>query len=259
VYGASCQGFCREGSVIIHDVAQGSPEWLQCRLGIPTSSCFDQIVTPTGKLSKSSRKYALKLVAEIITGRSTDGIGSLEWVARGKELEPYAAEAYEMTTGTDTQAVGFITTDDGQIGCSPDRLTLDGVGGVELKCPAPHTHIGYVVDGFGSDYIPQVQGQLYVAELEWVDRFSFHPEAPAYRERTYRDEAFIKTLAQALDEFNQTRLEMLETVKARGLPQRPVSQAATLQNIRLPGLRETESNGRLLASLNASLKQESTF
>ena len=32
-------------------VLQGSDEWRRLRLGIPTSSCFDKIVTPTGRMS----------------------------------------------------------------------------------------------------------------------------------------------------------------------------------------------------------------
>jgi hypothetical protein len=37
--------------MITHDVTQGSPEWLEARLGIPTASEFDKIITPTGKPS----------------------------------------------------------------------------------------------------------------------------------------------------------------------------------------------------------------
>jgi len=39
--------------VIIHEVEQNTPEWLTLRLGIPTASMFDKIVTPAGKFSKS--------------------------------------------------------------------------------------------------------------------------------------------------------------------------------------------------------------
>ena len=35
--------------MIHHPVKQGSEEWLMARLGIPTSSCFDRILSPTGK------------------------------------------------------------------------------------------------------------------------------------------------------------------------------------------------------------------
>lgn len=200
----------------IINVTQGSGEWLQARLGIPTSSCFEKIVTPTGKLSTQSRKYCYYLVTEMLLQRQLDSIDQLEWVARGKEMEPQAVKMYEFQQECETQEVGFITTDDGMIGCSPDRLIVGRNAGLEVKSPSPAIHVGYMVDGRGKEYTPQVQGQLYVAEFEYVDFWAFHPELPPVLERTYRDESYIRTLAQALDQFNDMRLEMLEKVRAKG-------------------------------------------
>jgi len=50
------------------DCAQGSEAWLQCRLGVPTASCFGKILTATGKPSSSARAYRRTLVAERVTG-----------------------------------------------------------------------------------------------------------------------------------------------------------------------------------------------
>jgi hypothetical protein len=47
--------------MIIHDLEQGSEEWLQKRAGIPTASNFSNLVTSTGSLSKSIDKYAISL------------------------------------------------------------------------------------------------------------------------------------------------------------------------------------------------------
>ena len=38
--------------MIVLDHDQGSIEWIEARLGIPTASEFSRIITPTGKLSK---------------------------------------------------------------------------------------------------------------------------------------------------------------------------------------------------------------
>jgi hypothetical protein len=198
-----------------HDVQQGSPEWLKLRLGIPTASEFEKIVTPTGKLSAQARKYAHRLIAEGLLQTSLDSIDGLEWIARGKELEPDAVKLYEFENDVTTEAVGFITSDDGLIGCSPDRLVGDA-GLLEVKCPAPQTHVGYFLDGFGNDYVPQVQGQLYVAEREWCAKFSYHPEFPPVSVTTYRDEPFIKLLASSLSAFNDMKAEMLERIRAQG-------------------------------------------
>jgi len=201
----------------IHDVSQGSIEWLRLRLGIPTASEFHKIVTPGGKLSSQARKYAFYLIAEKLLNRPLDSIDHLDWIARGKELEPQAVKMYEFENECETNPVGFITTDDGRMGCSPDRLIAGANAGLEIKCPAPHTHIAYMIDGFGDDYKPQVQGQILIGQFEFVDRYSFHPEMPSVKIRTYRDALYIRTLSDALESFCDMKDEMLEIVKARGM------------------------------------------
>ena len=203
--------------MIVHVVEQGSEAWLALRIGIPTASEFDRIITPkTGKLSAQARPYAIKLVAEAILGESLSEIGDLKWVQRGKELEPEASQLYEFELGVTTSPVGFITSDDGRIGASPDRL-VDGIpAAVELKCPAPHTQLAYVLDGFGTDYKTQVQGQMLVGDFEWVDRYAYHPALPPMRVRTYRDEAYIKLLRDALDGFLEMRDRLMEQALAAG-------------------------------------------
>ena len=68
------------------------------------------------------------------------------------------------------QLSGAVPSDDGRIGCSPDRTVMEKGGRyslVEIKCPAPWTHIGYLLDGPGADYRQQVQGQLLVTGAEF--------------------------------------------------------------------------------------------
>jgi hypothetical protein len=202
--------------MIHHRVEQGSEPWLLLRLGIPTASNFHKIVTPTGKFSTTSRKYAYHLVAEKLLNQSLEDIGNLYYVARGKELEPQAVKMYEFERDVETEPCGFLTTNDMRMGCTPDRLIAGSAAGLELKCPAPQTHVCYMLEGFGDDYTPQAQGQLLIGELDWVDRYSYHPELPPVLVRTYRDEAYIKTLADALDRFCDTKDEMLGRVRALG-------------------------------------------
>jgi hypothetical protein len=95
-------------------------------------------------------------------------------------------------------------------------LIVGKAAGLELKCPAPQTHIGYLIDGFGLDYKVQVQGQMYVGELDYIDRYSYHPELPLYGERTDRDEKYIAQLADVLAEFNHILKLNFERIKASG-------------------------------------------
>jgi hypothetical protein len=202
----------------IIDCEQGTPAWLNARLGIPTASEFHRVITAAkGELSKQARRYAHQLVAETLLGQPLDAdIGNLEWVLRGKQLEPQAVQQYHFTTDTETRPVGFITTDDGRLGCSPDRLILGQRGGLEIKCTAPTTHMGFLIDGPGDDYRQQVQGQLAVAELEWVDFYGYHPVLPPVLIRTYRDEPYIGKMRTALAEFLDLRDAMLAKARASG-------------------------------------------
>lgn len=201
---------------IIHDVEQGSDAWKTIRLGVVTASRFSEILTPTGKLSTSADKYMLELLAEWLSGEPGEDYQS-EWMKRGIALEPEARAYYAFATDAEIIQVGFITRDDGLIGCSPDALIGDK-GLVEFKCPAPWTHVRYLLgEKLATQYIPQVQGQLWISERDWCDWTSYHPNMPPCIVRTGRDELYIKALTSALDEFvgkMLARREQLQRFKA---------------------------------------------
>jgi hypothetical protein len=202
---------------IIHDVEQGTAAWYALRLGIPTSSDFHKIITPgKGEFSTQSDKYAFRLIAEAVLHQPLDSISHLEQIARGKQLEPDAANQYAFVKEVEIRKVGFITSDDGRIGCSPDRLVVGGMGALEIKCPAPDTHIGYRLIGPGLDYKPQVQGQMFVAELEWVDFYSYHPLMPPVLIRTQRDAAYLAKMARALRQFDDMLRNYTDLVRREG-------------------------------------------
>lgn len=208
----------------IIECQQGDEAWITARLGIPTASEFHRIVTPTGRrnkdtsslLSAQARPYAYRLIAEALLKQQTQSLDDIEAVEHGKMSEGDAVKVYEFLHEVETKKVGFITTNDGSAGCSPDRL-LPGNRGLECKCPfAPHVHIGYLLDGPGDKYKTQVQGQNYVAEFEYVDFFSHHLSFKPCEIRTYRDEPFIKLLAEGLDEFNHMKADMMERIRKEG-------------------------------------------
>ena len=104
----------------VHDVEQGTSAWLELRAGIPTSSEFDKILTPTGKKSKSAGPYMHKLIAERLMGHPVVEYVSLD-MDRGARLEEQAVSFYEFKYDVDTEPMGFVTNDAQTIGCSPDR------------------------------------------------------------------------------------------------------------------------------------------
>lgn len=165
------------------------------------------------------------LIAERLMGRPMDTFIS-EWMERGHILEEEAGKYYAFQNDCDPQPVGFITTDDGKIGCSPDRLVGDE-GLLEIKAPAAHTHVGYLF-GKGADkkYMPQIQGQLFVCgpSRKWVDIMSYHPELPEITIRTERDESYIEMLSEAVTAFAAELHEKYAEIIER-IGDRPVGEA----------------------------------
>jgi len=202
--------------MIIHQVVQGSSEWLRLRMGKPTASEFDKILTPTGKPSSQKDGYIDKLSAELMLGQPLDG-PSMPWMDRGKELEGEARSFYALVSGNEVEQVGFCTTDDGRIGASPDGL-ISADGGLELKCPSAPVHAGYLFHehGIGSAYHIQIQGCLFVCEREWWDSVSYFPGLPQALIRHTRDEECIGKLREQLDVFLEALAKRVEEITKRG-------------------------------------------
>lgn len=190
----------------IHNVTQGTSEWLALRAGIPTASEFKRILTAGGKKnepkpSDSAEKYRMELLAERIMGHPITEHVSF-WMKRGSQMEADALLFYQMQRDIDTIPAGFVTNDAGDRGASPDRFVgNDGV--LEIKCPSEGEHVSYLLQtgSHYSTYKVQVQGQLLICEREWADVLSYHPELPMSLARIYRDEPFIKLLSKELDNF----------------------------------------------------------
>jgi hypothetical protein len=176
---------------------QGSPEWLQARLGVPSASSYSKLITTTGNPSAQAEAYINQLVAERITGEPSF-FQVTDPMQRGMDLEPEARVRYEMETGNLVEQVGFLMHDTLEAGASPDGLVGEE-GGLEIKCPMPSTHVEYLRNGrLPSKYIQQVQGCLWISGRDWWDFMSYHPKMTPLIIRVYRDEVFIKALELAV-------------------------------------------------------------
>lgn len=200
--------------MIIHDVEQGSEQWHKLRLGIPTASKFDKIVTPVklqATKSSTSEAYMFQLLAEWIIGQPCD-MGSNKFMERGTELEPDARKMYELIYGVKVEQVGFCTTDDGRVGYSPDGFMGEN-GLLEIKNPMAPTHVKYLLDpqSLYEEYKLQVQGGLFVTGQDWADIISHNPAMPMAHYRVEPDNDVIRALATNLAIFTQ----QLEIFKQR--------------------------------------------
>lgn len=199
----------------ILECLQGSPEWFEFHRGIATASQFDKIITPkTGKLSAAADDYIAQKVAEKVGAFSMmpDQLVS-KAMLHGIETEPEARNWYSMVRDVDVRQVGFVTTDDGRFGCSPDGMVEED-GTLELKCPQPKTHVSYLLDGvLPSEYAPQVHGQLYVTGRKWVDFVSYAVGFPPLVLRVVPD-AYTAKLGEALEAFWKKYQEALAKIEA---------------------------------------------
>lgn len=185
--------------MIIHNLEQGTDEWFRLRLGIPTASRFRDIFTSTGKPASGSEGYMLSLIAESLAGKPLESYSN-QWMQRGTELEPEARSYYELVKECEVTQTGFVTNDERTVGCSPDGFTPSGL--LEIKCPKPETHVKYLLaKKVPAEYVPQVQGQLWICEADTLDFLSYHPDLPPLIVTVGRDDKFIEGLDKAITDF----------------------------------------------------------
>lgn len=168
--------------MIVHDVAQRSPEWFALRSGRVTGTAAgDMLAKIKSGEAAARRDLRTRLVCERITGNaSDDGNGfqsaEMKW---GVEHETAARQAYEALTGELVRPVGFVTHDTLAAGCSPDGEIGHFAGLVEIKCPKSATHLSNLRGrGVPSQYLPQIQHNLFVTGASWADFVSYDPRFP---------------------------------------------------------------------------------
>lgn len=188
----------------IHNVLQSSPEWHALRLGIPTASNFERLVTPKGNPSgkDTQEKYLLELLGERVTGYPAHDFMS-KAMERGKTLEETAVQFYELQRDIETEPVGFVSNDECTIGASPDRFVGQD-GQMQIKVPSTANHLGFLL-GYGSAYQEhkvQVQGELWISGRQWNDVVSYNDVLPMALARIPRDDKFISIMKEIIEAFS---------------------------------------------------------
>jgi len=193
-------------------IEQGSPEWFAARVGIPSASNFDKIFTSKGAKSTQSKAFMNTLLAEFITGEKAS-VKQTDWMERGIELEADARTAYEFITDESVEETGIVYADELRlISCSPDGLM--STKGLEIKCPSPGVHIGYLIDQkLPTTYVQQVQGSMYVTGLLQWDFMSYHPDMKPVIITVDRDEKLITSIDEIMQDFIETMLEKREQLE----------------------------------------------
>jgi len=199
----------------IFDCDQNSPSWFDCRKGIVTASQMKTVLASGkgGGESITRRKYLYTLAGEIITGEPSESFSNRN-MERGHEMEGEARNFYAFMKDIEPERVGFIRN--GRKGASPDSL-LGTDGLLEIKTAIPSVLIELLIkDQFPPEHKAQTQGQLMVAEREWVDICCYWPGMPPLIKRAARDEKYISELSRAVSIFNEELDELVSRIRSYG-------------------------------------------
>lgn len=183
---------------------QRTYEWHKRRLGKLTASEFGRLHTQNGRVSYAKKiREELALLKDIEAGVQVAlGAGftskQTDW---GMKHEPLARAEYELRHDYDLSVPGFVLHPKHDfVGCTPDGIVLFMFGGVEFKCPwdsAIHLHT-VASKMIPPQYAAQMQGQMWICGLDWVDFVTFDPRMDLARRyfeiRTHRDERYINRL-----------------------------------------------------------------
>lgn len=183
---------------------QGSTEWMLERAGVVTASEVDALVSPTFEVRKGEgpKTYLYKKASERLLGYIAEDVnGSSFAMQNGQLLEKVAIPWYDFKYGVEIRRVGFVKSDDGKIGCSPDGLIGDKCG-IEIKCPGAPKHLRYLLDHrVPPEYVVQVQFSMFVTGFpEWVF-VSYHPHLPPFVVHAIRAPEAMTAFEQALADF----------------------------------------------------------
>lgn len=169
---------------------QGSEEWKTWRhskLGasnaaaIMGTSPYDDIVTLwekyTGKRAAQQDNFAM---------------------ARGRELEPVARRMYEEKTSRRFLPTCCESTELSFMSASLDGYDSENNCAIEIKCPGRESHEMAAQGMVPEHYMAQLQHQMFVADLGYIDYVSFNGTDSLHVVNVLRDDKFLETyLAKA--------------------------------------------------------------
>lgn len=193
---------------IYKELKQGTPEWLEVRLGKFTASDAQAIATNGAGL----KTLVYEKAAEIMTGKVKESYTNAD-IERGKELEKMARSAYELETGKLVKEVGFVEVDESE-GCSPDGLVGDD-GLVEAKCFIDYKFVEFLFSSkVDTAHLWQMQMQLLDTDRKWVDYLVYNQNFPnpLIIVRVMRDEKMIEKIKIGLDSAKKQLKEILKTI-----------------------------------------------
>lgn len=187
--------------MIVHECQQGDDTWWNLHHGRPTAGHASRIVTPKKwDYAAAAHGYICELIAGTYLPPMRSDFATCAML-NGLRIEPEARRFFTFSENVEVEEVGFITTDDGRYGCSPDAIVVGEPAGLEIKCPEPKQHVNYCLcGGVPPEYLPQIHFGLYVTGFDCWHFLSYCPPLPELLVRVERDEK-TEQLGAHLEKF----------------------------------------------------------
>jgi putative phage-type endonuclease len=173
-------------------ITQNTPEWLEYRKNKIGASDAPII------LQKSPWKTPYRLWQEKV------GLVELEEknfaMEMGHANEPIALAELESKLGMPLGSNVRLSNKRSWMMASLDASNADGSVIAEIKCPGKADHESALAGLVPEKYIPQLQHQMEVCEVEMAYYFSFHVTGSVLL-KVYRDEKYIQDLVAQEEKF----------------------------------------------------------
>lgn len=179
------------------DAPQGSPEWVEARVGKVTASRLKDwlAVGVKGQPLKARADYERELAFEVEFKVPFERFVTSAML-QGQEMEEFLKKQYAQHYDVIVKPVGayyndsFVASPDGEIGA-------DGL--VECKWVYDTTFSKVLTEGVQDDHMLQMQGQLWASSRKWCDYVVGNQHTGKFTViRVERDEAIIKQIEDSL-------------------------------------------------------------
>lgn len=168
---------------------QGTDEWLALRKTKITATDASVI------MGSSPWKTKIQLYEEKISQENNTFMN--ERMQRGLDLEPIARDLFTIQTGIEVNPIVVIKD---WTMASLDGISACGKYIVEIKCPGEKDHAIALSGKIPDHYYPQLQHQMYVANVQFAYYFSFDGTDGVYLQLV-RDPNYIEKLIHEEKKF----------------------------------------------------------
>ena len=188
--------------IIETSFTQGSDEWHKARLFSVGGTGISNIITSTGKESKSRENFLIEKASQRITGRAKPIFPSYEMLW-GTEHEPEARESFSFIKDAEVSECAMIFSDDKrEWHISPDGYMPDKEELLEIKCPQLKNHLEYLKAGtLPTTYRLQVQSGLALTGWNTGWFMSYFPGVKPLITPIKRDEKLITIIKDEVARF----------------------------------------------------------